>query len=115
MQKMVTIKRRASRVAGNEFSFIVNFENQFIPLTLNPNDIEFLSFMLKQDEAFVKNGETDLPIIIERREFLDKDEKPVKYVACEFTVAKAVFSLKAEPAYRRLLSYLLDGEDVENA
>ena len=112
MQKMVTIKRKASRVAGNEFSFMVSFDNNFIPLTLNPNDVEFLSFMLKQDEDFVKNGETDLPIIIERRSFLDKDEKSVEYVACEFTISNAVFSLKPEPAYKRLLAFLLDGANA---
>lgn len=112
MKKMVTIKRKASRVAGNEFSFMVEFENNFIPLTLNPNDVEFLSFMLKQDENFNKNGETDLPLIIEKRTFIDKDEKPVEYIACEFSINNAVFGLKPESSFKRLLAYLVDGANA---
>ena len=112
MKTKVFIKRKPTRNSAEDFSCTFTIGNQFFPLSLKPNDTEFLSFLLNQNEEFVKAGEVELPLFIEKRNFTDKDEKVVEYISYEISVQNVTFELKPEVKHKRLLGYLLEKEGV---
>ncbi len=107
MKTKLFIKRNATR-GVEDFSFTFETSKQFYPLYLNSNDTSLLSYLLKQDETYVKDGEIELDLTIEKKFFFDiNNNEKVEYISYSFELKNATFNLKPRTEDKRLLGYLL--------